>query len=55
MDFSKGRQIMVQASTLVEVPPLPLAPDGSVRVADGVAFLEDQSGCGSVFLWGMAA
>jgi len=37
----------------VEVPPLPLAPSGSVRVADGVAFLEDESGCGSVFIWGM--
>jgi prepilin-type processing-associated H-X9-DG protein len=47
--------MVVQASTLVEMPPLPLAPDGSVRVADGVAFFEDESGCGSVFLWGMAA
>ncbi|MGH9187695.1 MAG: helix-turn-helix domain-containing protein, partial [Acidimicrobiales bacterium] len=35
--------------------PLPLAPGGSLRVADGVAFLEDGEGFGSVFLWGMAA
>ncbi|MGI9030941.1 MAG: putative transposase [Ilumatobacteraceae bacterium] len=35
--------------------PLPLAPGGSLRVAEGVAFLEDDEGCGSVFLWGMAA
>lgn len=35
--------------------PLPLAPGGSVRVAAGVAFLEDGDGFGSVFLWGMAA
>jgi len=47
--------MVVQASTLVEMPPLPLAPDGSVRVTDGVAFSEDESGCGSVFIWGMAA
>src|SRR5664279_4251746 len=35
--------------------PLPLAPSGSTHVADGVAFLEDPEGNGSVFLWGMAA
>ncbi|MGH9005603.1 MAG: helix-turn-helix domain-containing protein, partial [Acidimicrobiia bacterium] len=35
--------------------PLPLAPGGSLRVAAGVAFLEDDEGSGSVFLWGMAA
>ena len=35
--------------------PLPLAPSGSSHVADGVAFLEDAEGNGSVFLWGMAA
>ncbi|MEK6278704.1 MAG: putative transposase [Actinomycetota bacterium] len=35
--------------------PLPLAPGGSLRVAEGVAFLEDGEGSGSVFLWGMAA
>ena len=35
--------------------PLPLAPSGSLRVADGVAFLEDAEGNGSVFLWDMAA
>ena len=43
------------ASTLDAMPPLPLAPGGSLRVADGVAFLEDDEGSGSVFLWGMAA
>ena len=45
----------VAASTLDAMPPLPLAPGGSLRVADGVAFLEDDRGSGSVFLWGMAA
>jgi transposase-like protein len=34
--------------------PLPLTPAGSVRVGPGVAFLEDVTGAGSVFLWGMA-
>jgi len=43
------------ASRLDAMPPLPLAPGGSVRVADGVAFMEDDEGFGSVFLWGMAA
>lgn len=35
--------------------PLPLAPAGSVHLADGVDFCEDSDGNGSVFLWGMAA
>ena len=44
------------ASTLrAMAPPLPLAPGGSRRVADGVDFLEDADGSGSVFLWGMVA
>ena len=43
------------ASTLDAMVPFPLAPGGSVRVGPGVAFLEDDEGCGSVFLWGMAA
>ncbi len=43
------------ASTLEPMVPLPLAPGGSLRVADGVAFLEDDEGSGAVFLWGMAA
>ncbi len=43
------------ASTLDAMVPLPLAPGGSVRVAPGVAFSEDDEGSGSVFLWGMAA
>lgn len=43
------------ASTLDVMMPLPLAPGGSLRVADGVAFLEGDEGSGSVFLWGMAA
>ncbi|MCC5953332.1 MAG: helix-turn-helix domain-containing protein [Acidimicrobiia bacterium] len=43
------------ASRLDVVVPLPLAPGGSLRVADGVAFCEDVEGFGSVFLWGMPA
>ena len=43
------------ASRLDAMRPLPLAPGGSLRVAAGVAFLEDGDGSGSVFLWGMAA
>lgn len=43
------------AITLDVMVPLPLAPGGSLRVAAGVAFLEDDEGSGSVFLWGMAA
>ncbi|MGH9243075.1 MAG: putative transposase [Acidimicrobiales bacterium] len=46
--------MVAAASMLGVMPPLPLAPGGSLRVADGVAFLEDE-GAGSVFLWGMAA
>lgn len=42
-------------STMEAVVPLPLAPGGSVRIGDGVDFLEDGDGVGSVFLWGMAA
>lgn len=44
----------MQAGMLEPMLPLPLAPAGSFRVADGVAFLEDADGNGSVFLWGMA-
>ncbi len=43
------------ASRQGAIQPLPLAPGASVPVADGVAFLEDDEGNGSVFLWGMAA
>ena len=43
------------ASTLDVMVPFPLAPGGSVRVSPGVAFLEDEEGSGSLFLWGMAA
>ena len=32
----------------------PIATGGSLRVADGVEFIEDDEGSGSVFLWGMA-
>ena len=45
----------VAATKMRAMQPLPLAPSGSSRVADGVAFLEDAEGNGSVFLWGMAA
>ena len=44
-----------RAARVEPMQPLPLAPGGSVRVADGVAFLEDVDGNGSVFLWGLAA
>ena len=47
--------VALAESTLGGVVPLPLAPGGSLRVADGVAFCEDAEGSGSVFLWGMAA
>lgn len=32
--------------------PLPLAPAGSVMIGDGVAFAEDASGSGGIFVWG---
>jgi len=47
--------VAVSASKMEAMQPLPLAPSGSLRVADGVSFLEDSDGNGSVFLWGMAA
>jgi transposase len=46
---------VVEAGTMVEMPPLPLDPGGSVRVSEGVSFFEDETGCGSLFVWGMAA
>jgi len=46
---------VVAGSKMGMVQPLPLVPSGSSRVADGVAFMEDKDGNGSVFLWGMAA
>ena len=45
----------VAATKMRAMQPLPLAPSGSSRVADGVACLEDAEGNGSVFLWGTAA
>ncbi len=42
------------ASTLDAMVPLPLTPAGAVRVGPGVAFFQDETGAGSVFLWGMA-
>jgi len=47
--------VAVSASKMGAMQPLPLAPSDSVHVADGVSFLEDSEGNGSVFLWGMAA
>jgi len=47
--------VAVTAVKMGAMQPLPLAPSGSSHVADGVAFLEDAEGNGSVFLWGMAA
>jgi len=32
--------------------PLPLAPAGSVMIGDGVAFAEETSGSGGIFVWG---
>lgn len=47
---------MVLAACIVDaVRPLPLSPGGSLQVAPGVAFLEEDDGSGSVFLWGMAS
>jgi transposase-like protein len=34
--------------------PLPLVPPGSIAAAEGVAFLEDDAGTGTVFVWGQA-
>ena len=34
------------------VQPLPLSPAGSVVLADGIAFLENEDGTGCVFVWG---
>ena len=45
----------VAATKMGAMQPLPLTPSGSSHVADGVSFLEDAEGNGSVFLWGMAA
>ena len=45
----------ITASKMGAMQPLPLAPSGSVHLANGVDFLEDAEGNGSVFLWGMAA
>jgi hypothetical protein len=47
--------VAVAAAKMGAMQPLPLAPSGSSHIADGVAFLEDTEGNGSVFLWGMAA
>ena len=47
--------MVITASKMAAMQPLPLAPSGSVHVAGGVDFLEDAEGNGSVFLWGMAA
>src|SRR5680860_786865 len=55
MDVPGRSGMALAASTLDAMTPLPRAPGGSLRVADGVAFLEDDEGSGSVFLWGMAA
>jgi hypothetical protein len=34
--------------------PLPLTPAGSVMIGDGVAFAEDVTGSGAIFVWGQA-
>ncbi len=34
------------------VQPLPLTPSGSVVIADGISFREDDDGTGCVFVWG---
>ena len=42
------------AGRLTWMQPLPLVPPGSIAVAEGVAFLEDDAGTGTVFVWGQA-
>jgi len=42
------------AAKLGVLQPLPLAPDGSVMIGDGVAFAEEASGSGAIFVWGQA-
>ncbi len=42
------------AGRLTWMQPLPLVPPGSIAVAEGVAFLEDAAGIGTVFVWGQA-
>ena len=42
------------AERLTWMQPLPLVPPGSIAVAEGVAFLEDDAGTGTVFVWGQA-
>ena len=42
------------AGRLIWMQPLPLVPPGSIAVAEGVAFLEDDAGTGTVFVWGQA-
>jgi len=42
------------AGRLTWMRPLPLVPPGSIAVAEGVAFLEDDAGTGTVFVWGQA-
>ena len=46
---------MAGTGTMRGMRPLPLAPAGSREVCYGVSISEDATGCGSVFVWGMAA
>lgn len=43
-----------RAGRLTWMQPLPLVPPGSLAVAEGVAFLEDEERTGTVFIWGQA-
>src|ERR1039458_3304336 len=43
-----------RAGRLTWMQPLPLVPPGSVAVAEGVAFLEDDERTGTDFIWGQA-
>jgi transposase-like protein len=47
-----GRKPIVGRLTWMQ--PLPLVPPGSLAVAEGVAFLEDEERTGTVFIWGQA-
>ena len=47
--------MVMTVGALDALRPLPLAAGVMLRVADGVTFIEDDDGSGSVFLWGWAA
>ena len=44
----------IGVARLRAMQPLPLTPAGSVMIGDGVAFAEDVTGSGAIFVWGQA-